>query len=240
MDSDDKLHHEVKKILEEQHGRQFSTGEVEKAARDLKRFAEISLELYKKETARYDKLKENPNGFHPSEGGDCPICGTHCKDENSWYDKYGFKCMLCQQAINAKIIHGSVALKKESWYSRLQLETYFNIQAADLKKFLKQDILKARIIPGKGKRPHAMIFLLKDNKDFLPPKSLLKSRVVKTIRKGEELFTSEEWYEFADEKLARKLAKYGIAPYLKELFSKPVNIGRFYWKSVNPLFAPHS
>lgn len=236
MDSDEKLYQEVKKMLEEEHGREFLANEIDRAVQDLKTFAEISMKLCEKETHRQEKLKSSPKGFHSEEGGNCPICGAYCQGENSWYDKYGLKCIICQQAINSKIIPGWVALKKEDWYSKFNLESYFNIQASDIKKFLKQDILKARIVPGNGKKPHAMLFLLKDNKGFLPPKYLLKSRIVKIMHKGEEYFTHEEWYEFCDEKLAQKLANYRIVQHLKELFSKPVDTGRFYWKSVSPIF----
>ena len=146
--------------------------------------------------------------------------------------------MTCQEAVNAKIIPGSVAKNKESWYSKTELGTYFNIRGADLSRYIKQSILKDRIVYGKEKKIHRQLFLIKDNKDVLPPKKILKSRMVKVMHKGEEYSTHENWYEYMDEKLLKKLAKYKIIECLKETFAKPIETGgRFLVKKVNPLFS---
>lgn len=115
---------------------------------------------------------------------------------------------------------------------------FFNIKGADLTKYIKQSILKNRIVKGETKKIHFQLFLIKDNKDVLPPKNILQSRTVKVERNGEEFFTQEYWYEYVDEKLLKKLAKYKIVECLKEIFAKPVDPGRFLWKKMNPLFSP--
>lgn len=74
---------------------------------------------------------------------------------------------------------------------------------------------------------------------ILPPKGLLKSRVVTIMHKGEEYLTTEEWYEYADIKLIKRLAKYRIIECLKETLQKPITGGgRFLVpkNGVNPLF----
>ena len=230
---------EIKKILEEQHGREFSWEEATKAAWDMQMFAQLALKVGKEEWERQKKLKEFPKGYELEAPGNCHICGKPVSGEKAWYDKYGIKCMTCQAAIDKKIIPGSLAKNKESWYSNYDLENYFNIKGADLNKYIKQGILKNRIIPGVGKKVHLQLFLIKDNKDTLPPKRLLKSRTIKVMRNDEEYYTSENWYEFLDEKLAKKMSKYKIVECLKESFAKPITGGgRFYYKGINPLFGP--
>jgi hypothetical protein len=130
--------------------------------------------------------------------------------------------MTCQKAIYKKIITGSVTKNKESWYSKYELESYFNIKGAFLNKYLKEGILKGRVIPGEGKKIQFQLFLIKDNKGFLPPKKLLQSRTVKVLRKGEVYYTSEYWYEYIDVALAKRLSKYKIVDCLKETFSMPI------------------
>jgi hypothetical protein len=115
---------------------------------------------------------------------------------------------------------------------------YFNIKGKDLNKYIKQGILKDRIIPGTETKPRLQLFLISDNKDVLPPKKLLRSRTVKIIKDGEEYYTRERWYEYLDEKLAKKLSKYRIVECLKETLTQPIEIGRFYYKDINPLFRP--
>lgn len=72
---------------------------------------------------------------------------------------------------------------------------------------LIEGLLKDRKIPGKGKSVHLQLFLKSDNKAVTPPKKLLESRRVKVLKDGEEFYTSEYWYEFVNEKLAKKIAK---------------------------------
>lgn len=103
---------EIKSILEKQHGREFTWEEARQAMWDLQMFARIAYEAASEELRREKLLKEQPKGFHLDKSGTCKICGNITSNENSWYDKYGLKCMPCQNAVNAKIIPGSVAKRK--------------------------------------------------------------------------------------------------------------------------------
>jgi hypothetical protein len=234
----DKLIQKIKDALEKEHNREFTWEEAKKMTWEMKTFAEIAMKMADVEMQRKKRLEESPKGFHLEESQPCELCGKRVVDTDSWYDQNGTKCIHCQRAINEKIIPVSILKNKESWYSQLELEQDFNITKNFLGKYLKQGILKDRkILNDKGKL-HLQLFLIKDNKDFLPPKKLLDSRTVKVIYKGEEYFTSEFWYEYIDVPLAKKLAKYKIAQYLPELFAQPPKGGRFYYKSISPLFAP--
>jgi hypothetical protein len=237
MEPSDEHIQETKNLLEKEHGREFTWEEARKAVWDLQTLARIAIEMATEEFRRQKLLKESPKGFHFDRTGySCQICGDSASEENSWYDKYGLKCMTCQKAINQKIIPGSIAKNKESWYSKYELESYFNIKGAFLTKCVKSGFLKDRIIPGIEKKVHLQLFLMKDNKDVLPPKKLLHSKTVKVERNGKEYFTSEHWYEWIDEALAKKLAKYRIIECLKETFAMPMKSGHFLYKELNPLF----
>lgn len=227
----------IKNILEKDHGREFTWEEATQGLRDLRTFAKITYELFAKEIKNKELLEENPQGFHLQGSGSCLICRSSASEKNSWYDKHGLKCMCCQNAINSKVIPASIAKNRESWYSKTDLGSYFNIKGADLNRYVKQSLLKDRIIPGEGKKVHFQIFLIKDNWDVLPPKKLLKSRTVKVMHKGEEYFTEEPWFEFADEKLINRLKKYKILYCLPETLSKPIDSDRLLHKTVNPLFS---
>ena len=237
IETPEPLIQEMKKVLEKANGREFTWEEARKGVWDLQTLARLTIEMAKEEFRRQELLKESPKGFHFDRTGyTCVICGDSASGENSWYDKFGLKCMTCQKAINKKIIPGSVAKRKESWYSKLELEMYFNLKGAVLNKYIKQGIFKDRIIPGETKKVHLQLFLIKDNKDVLPPKKLLRSKTVKVLRNGEEYFTSEHWYEHIDIPLAKKISKYRIVECLKETFQMPMETGRFYYKGINPLF----
>jgi hypothetical protein len=92
------------------------------------------------------------------------------------------------------------------------------------------------VILNENNKTYLQLFLLKDNKDFLPPKNLLQSRTVKVEKNGEEYFTSARWYEYFETEQVEKLKKYAIVNFLKEAFSKPIETGRFFYKQISPLF----
>lgn len=157
-------------------------------------------EWKEKEKAREEKLKANPQGFHlEGRGYTCFICGnsTH-EDGDNWYDQYGIKCLICQKAIDNGEIPANLAKDKESWYSEYDLESAFNLKGPTLRKWIKDGIIKCRTVSHYGKGVHERLFLIEDNKDFLPPKGLVKSQSVSTKKNGETWHHMEPWYRFVD------------------------------------------
>jgi hypothetical protein len=225
----------AKEILEKDNGREFTEDEVRDTLADLKMLAGLAVKSAIEKVKMEKLLDESPKGFH-YEGGICLICGSTNSKENSWFDKNGLKCMKCQKAIDSKVILGSIAKNKESWYSGIELELFFNLKNTDLKRLINLSILKARTIPGKGKKPHFQVFLIKENKDVLPPKNLIKSRITQIKKDGQEFYTHQYWFDYVDQKLFNKLKRYKITEYFKETFARPTREGAFNFKSINPLF----
>jgi len=188
-----------KDLLEEKTGKEVSWDDAYESAYNLINFFELLLKLDYEEKLRKKKLEEFPKGFQlDGVGYTCFICGNSTPADGNWYDKYGIKCMICQKAINRKEIPGSLAKNKESWYSKYDLESRFNIKAPTLRSWIKKGILKARTVTNDGKGIHTQLFLIKDNKDTLPPKELTESQSVKEIKGEQELHHSEPWYRFVD------------------------------------------
>jgi hypothetical protein len=194
---------EFKSIYKKEYGKELSDEDAFEAAHNLVGFAELCFKAYKKDCENKAKLKEKPKGFYLSElSGEtcsCLICHQHISGESGWYDKYGPKCLLCQKAINKKIIPASVAKNSDSWYSLYDLENRFNINRAVMRMFVKEGILKPRIVPTPAGKPHVYLFLIKDNIDTLPPKKLTEPQMVKEVKEdGREWYHLEPWYMFVD------------------------------------------
>lgn len=205
---------EFKDILEEKSGKEVSWEEASEGAYNLVGFVEILYELHIEDQKRKKKLEEFPKGFHlDGDGYTCAICSNSASKEETWYDKYGIKCLTCQKAINRKIIPALTAKNQDSWYSKYDLESRFNIKHQTLKKFIKEGILKARIVPKETGRPHAYLFLIKDNKGILPPKKMTESHMVAEEKDGKTWHRLEPWYKFVDPKKA--LREYKIMDYPK-------------------------
>jgi hypothetical protein len=167
-----------------------------------------------KEKAQKEKLKQNPGGYHlKGVGYTCAICHNHTLEGDNWYDEYGIKCLVCQKAIDEGEIPPTVASDKESWYTKYDLESRFNVKSATLRKWVKEGIIKPRHVSYYGKGVHYEFFMIADNKDFLPPKNMVASRSVKERKDGKDYYTSYPWYRFVDPMVYLK--SYKIVNYMK-------------------------
>ncbi|MGC4231484.1 MAG: hypothetical protein QM594_00600 [Niabella sp.] len=203
--------------LEEEQGRSVSDREMDKISGFLDFMAKIVVDQTLEESSRKEKLAEYPDGYHfDKDGYSCIVCHRSASGENSWYDKNGLKCMCCQNAINKKIIPVSVIKNPDSYYTSTLLEISFNLKPQMIRMWIKQGLLKDRIIPGKdGKGKHLQLFLLSDNKGFLPPPKKLRvgGPVKETTPDGREEYVFYPWYYFVDPK--EHLKKYGISHYFR-------------------------
>lgn len=204
----------MKDLLEKKGGREYSWDEATEATRNLAGLYEVMYDCWREDQHRLRKLKDQPKGFVlDGVGYTCHICGNNTREGANWYDKYGIKCPICQEAINRKEIPGSLAKNKDSWYSKYELESDFNLKGPILRDWIKKGIIKARTVTNNGKGVHYQLFLLKDNPGFFPPKKLVKSQLVKETKDGQEYFHLEPWYRFVDP--LEHLKDYGIVKYLR-------------------------
>ncbi|MCW1888284.1 MAG: HNH endonuclease [Candidatus Moranbacteria bacterium] len=197
--SDERIQ-EMKNLLEKEHGREFSWKEASDAAYNLAGLAELCLDSWQEDQRRKKKLEENPKGFIlDGVGYSCFICGSGTQKDENWYDKWGIKCLICQDAINRKEIPPSLAKYKDSWYTKYDLERAFKLKGKVLNSWIKGGILKARVITNRGKGTHYTLFLIRDNKGFLPPKDMVKGHMVKEERGDDKnWYTMHPWYHFVD------------------------------------------
>lgn len=190
---------ELKNTMEKKSGKEVTYSEAQEAARNLTGFVEVLLKGHFEDLRRKKKLEEYPKGFVlDGVGYSCFICGRGTQAGENWYDKFGIKCRTCQDAIDRKEIPPSLAKYKENWYSKYELERSFNLKSPDIKRWITRGLLKARTVTRDGKRTHVQLFLIKDNKGFLPPKKMVGSQLVKVEKEDGAWYRSEPWYKFVD------------------------------------------
>lgn len=210
---------EFKGLLEKEKGEKVSWEEAQEGAYNLTRFVELMFDCWREDERRKKKLEEDPGGFHlEGVGYTCHICRDSISNEETWYDKWGIKCLVCQKAIDKKLIPASCAKNEDSWYSKYDLKSRFNIDHHALRRFMKDGILRSRIVPDSTGKPHTHLFLIKDNKNTLPPKKITESRLVKETKDGKDWYHSEPWYRFVDPHEA--LRGYKIMDYLQVVTKK--------------------
>lgn len=179
---DDKSIQKFKDIFEEDYGKKFTWEEAYDAAHNLVGYFELLLEIDHKEKLRKQKLKQHPNGFHIEGTYSCCLCGAQTSDDDLWYDKYGIKCMLCQKAVEKRIVPVKACKGDNSWYSMSDLSDYYGLHTATTRKLAREGKLKARIVLRADGNPHFYVFMIKENPKLKNPKPQIE-----LIRNGDTI-----------------------------------------------------
>ena len=209
MSLSEKAIKEFQEIYKKEYGKELTYEEAAEASRNLLGFYEVLFDSHIAELKLKDKLKDSPGGFSLMDGKtyNCGICRNYIKDEQLWYDKWGKKCLACQDAVNKKIIPGKICYNDKYWYATWEFDIYFKLKSPTIRKLTRQGVLKVRIVPQSGFE----VFLIKENIDVLPPKDIL-GYVPTKVEGKENMVEMTPWYEIHDPK--KVLEKYKIWPHL--------------------------
>lgn len=157
----DKYLAEFKQLCEEKDIKYDTDDEYREAARNLLGFVDVLVEIDMNQRQLKKRLETEPKGFAMAgEGRNCSLCKRSVYDEDGWYDKWGFKCPACQNAVNKRIIPGSLCRDhgNEKYITESNLAWETGLHTQTIRKLIRQGKIKARQIP-KG----ASIILRKDN-----------------------------------------------------------------------------
>jgi hypothetical protein len=212
----DERKEELRELLEKERGHEITDHELFEADLWLTNYAKILYDFAKTDFKRKTKLEENPKGFHlEGKGYTCCVCHDSASDEQTWYDENGIKCLICQDALDKNIIPLTVASDHDSWYSVNDFEHSFFMKPNAVRRFVKEGLLKPRIIPNTSGKTHFQLFLIEDHKGILPPKEVTKWPLVKFQKDGKDWYHSKPWFIYKDPK--EVLGGYKILEYMSTL-----------------------
>lgn len=141
--------------------------EANDSAQRLVSFVEI-LHEGAMEKMEWDKrLEQEPKGFAiPSNGRTCSLCRRNVQGE-VWWDKWGMKCLDCQDALNKKVIPGYVFKDKDNnkHVTASQLNWKFGLHNQTIRKLVRSGELQARVIKSKS-HGETLVFLRSENPDL--------------------------------------------------------------------------
>ena len=129
--------------------------------RRLVDYFSLLIEIDQQEKACYTKLKDSPKGFPmDGEGRHCGLCFKSVYDTPGWFDKWGFKCINCQDAVNKRKIPGSLCgdYRHEKSIPDMLLASKLDVSIRTIRKKIKDDEIIGRRIPN---GPY--VILRKDN-----------------------------------------------------------------------------
>ena len=131
----------------EQLKREFTDNE----RRRLVDYFSLLIEIDQQEKARYAKLKDSPKGFAiDGEGRQRGLCFKSVFDTPGWFDKWGFKCSNCQDAVNKRKIPGSLCgdYRHEKSIPDTMLASKLNVSVRTIRKQIREGKIIGRRIPG--------------------------------------------------------------------------------------------
>lgn len=111
----------------------------------------LLIEIDQQEKARYVKLKDSPKGYAmDGEGRQCGLCFKSVYDNPGWFDKRGFKCSNCQDAVNKRKIPGSLCgdYSHEKSIPDTVLASKLNISVRTIRKQIRNGKIIGRMIPN--------------------------------------------------------------------------------------------
>jgi hypothetical protein len=155
---------DFKKLFEKEGITYDTEAEYREAAYNIVNLCDLALQVAMEEKARDKRLKNEPKGFSfKGEGRMCSLC-KHGVADDMWYDKWGMKCLDCQDAFNKKIVPGYVFKDRDNEKSvtdsTLAYKTGINVRT--IRKLVRRGDIKVRILP-KG----PMVILRKENPNLL-------------------------------------------------------------------------
>lgn len=142
---------EFKKLCDDKGITYETEGEYRESMHNLVSFVDLLLEMDMAQKALKKRLETEPKGFSlEGKRRNCSLCGHGIYQGDGWYDKWGFKCMNCQDAVNKKKIPGSLCGDydhKESIPDTI-LAMKSGIHYKTIRKLIRNGSIKARPIPN--------------------------------------------------------------------------------------------
>ncbi len=123
----------------------------EEELRRLVGFFDVLIEMDMKQKKLYKRLDTEPKGFAmPGEGRDCSLCERGVYDGDGWFDKWGFKCSNCQDAVNKRKIAASLCRdhKHEKAIPDTTLAMKLDVKVHTLRKYIREGKIIGRRIPN--------------------------------------------------------------------------------------------
>lgn len=153
---------EIKEISRKS-GREMSDEEANEAAFTMNGLAELAVEIGMRYAKMRARLRKEPKGFPMEHGASCCVCHNGFEAGKGWFDRYEQKCLLCQRAVDTGVVPSYVCVNEDSHYSMYDLNSKFKIKTQRVKKLIKENWFKARIILDDTGRAHHYVFLKSEN-----------------------------------------------------------------------------
>ena len=130
----------------EQKERNFSEDEL----RRLAKYFDVLIEMDQKQRSLHKRANAEPGGLSMlGEGRTCSLC-RNSVHHDGWFDKWGFKCPTCQNAVNKRKVPGSLCrdYNFKKYIPDTVLAFYLGVSVSQVRKMIRAGAIKARRAPN--------------------------------------------------------------------------------------------
>lgn len=195
MEYSKELREKTKNIFKSD-GADYTDEQADDALNNLAGLFDILFECAMDDAKRKKRLRKEPEGFPCESSRNCCVCGGAINSETGWYDKYGFKCHPCRKAVANGVIPTFVCINRDSYLPMWRLTHDLKLKTPAIKKLIKEGRLNARIILTDNNKPHAYIFLRKENPELIVPNNPIRKSYDRNREKLGLKWTRETSKEF--------------------------------------------
>lgn len=170
MSLSDKATREFKDLMKKEYGQELSDAEAKEQGERLLQLAEILIKQAQIEHKRKQRLKKEPKGFHldESEGTyNCQVCHKYASGKETWWDKWGVKCLDCQRNIDEGVIPREICQNDKLWIKDWQLRSDYSLHPSTARRLRREGILKGRDLKTKDGAIYYTVYLISENQEFL-------------------------------------------------------------------------
>lgn len=195
MEFSKELREKAKESFKEDGG-DYNDEQADEALNRLSGLAELLYECAMDDAKRKSRLRKEPDGFPCESSRSCCVCGDTINSETGWYDKYGFKCHFCRKAVAEGVVPTFVCANRDSFLPMWRLTHDLKVKTPAIKKLIKEGRLNARVILTDEGKPHAYIFLRKENPELIVPNNPIRKSYDRNREKVGRRWakeTAKEW-----------------------------------------------
>lgn len=183
-------------VTAEGKGEPLTDKEAQESAYNLTRLFDLLFDMAQRQVKLKRKLKDFPEGFPVDGDYTCLVCKQPINETTGWYDWFGQTCLLCHKAVKDGIIPTFIFKNDDSYFRMWELKSSFDIKHQTAKKYIREGLLKPRIVLTKEGKPYEYIFLKKENPGLIDRKSPARKSYDRNRAKVSKGLMKEEKVKF--------------------------------------------
>lgn len=159
-----------KEIVKKETGEKISDAEATDQATRLVQFFEVLIEIDQKEQQRLKRLEKEPKGFHLDEHEGvytCLVCHRQVSGQDTWWDKWGTKCLDCQRNIDEGVVPSEICKDRDLLIQSWDFRDKLGLHPSTVRKLRREGKIIGRDLLDPRGSVYKTIYLVGENRPII-------------------------------------------------------------------------